>query len=275
MHFVPHSFWVKEIRGKKYPSLFDLATIWVERRMLSEPGSCEYMLPVSSLAANKFISEYPQFKGNIQVVYPGISENFKRTKNKNARQKIRCQFGISPSDFLLLFVGMNFKLKGLDQLLSAMVQIHKQTKSNRLKLLVVGKGNRQNYKAITQSLGIENEVIFAGVRHDMPAIYHSADAFALLSKFDTFGMVGTEAMSTGLPVIVSESVGAKDLVRNGENGFIVKHSETNELCLRLISLMKKKPQITASRNDMLLADLNWTNIAAKVVEKYETLCADS
>jgi glycogen synthase len=59
-------------------------------------------------------------------------------------------------------------------------------------------------------------------RERLPEIYLAADCYAMLSRFDTFGMVVLEAMAAGLPVLVSGCVGARDLVQEGANGFVVK-----------------------------------------------------
>jgi UDP-glucose:(heptosyl)LPS alpha-1,3-glucosyltransferase len=58
-------------------------------------------------------------------------------------------------------------------------------------------------------------------REHLDRIYIASDVFAMLSRFDTFGMAALEAISASLPVIISASVGARDLVRDGENGFVV------------------------------------------------------
>jgi glycosyltransferase involved in cell wall biosynthesis len=59
----------------------------------------------------------------------------------------------------------------------------------------------------------------------------------MLSRFDTFGMAALEAMAASLPVIVSGNVGAKDLVRNGENGFTVSDPSETDAVASLIKTM--------------------------------------
>ncbi len=272
MHFIPHRIWVKEIRAKKVLSLFDLATIRVEKKMLSEGRGCKYVLPVSRLAAGKLQAEYPDGQYNVQVIHPGLSDEFLAEGREDGRQ-IRKEFGIGASDFLLLFVAMNFELKGLDQLLAAMGKICGTKTGNSLKLLVVGKGNEAKYRTVAASRGLGDRVIFAGVRHDMPAVYRAADLFVFLSGFDTFGMVVTEAMAAGLPVIISDKVGARDLIRNGENGFVVAGSDLEYLTNKIIELgrnpdnrsgMGNKARDTALKN-------SWDAAACAVSEIYVKL----
>lgn len=91
-----------------------------------------------------------------------------------------------------------------------------------IRLLVVGKGSIQKHRQLADSLGIRDQVVFTGpVRSDIERIYMGSDIFILLSQFDTFGLVVLEAMAAGLPVIISRNVGARDVVRNGWNGFVV------------------------------------------------------
>ena len=87
---------------------------------------------------------------------------------------------------------------------------------------MVGRGDEGKYGKLAQSLGIAEAVTFAGTQVDgLERYYRAADIFIMLSAFDTFGMVVLEAMAAGLPVIVSPNVGAKDLVEEGINGFIL------------------------------------------------------
>jgi glycosyltransferase involved in cell wall biosynthesis len=63
--------------------------------------------------------------------------------------------------------------------------------------------------------------------------YRSADVFVFPSRFDSFGMGVTEALACGLPVIVTENVGAKDLVRDGVNGWVIPPGDANALAERM------------------------------------------
>ena len=71
----------------------------------------------------------------------------------------------------------------------------------------------------------------------------------MLSKFDTFGMVVLEAMADGLPAIVSSNVGAKDLVEEGINGFILPSPEDADAAAERITHLSD----TARREAMGIA----------------------
>ena len=60
-------------------------------------------------------------------------------------------------------------------------------------------------------------------------LYNTSSVFVLASLCDGFGLVVAEAMSIGLPVIVTDSTGAADLINHGENGFIVKTDSEEEI----------------------------------------------
>jgi glycosyltransferase involved in cell wall biosynthesis len=72
------------------------------------------------------------------------------------------------------------------------------------------------------------EAIYMGwVDHkDLPDFYSAADMLALPSKFDTFSCVVLEALSCGLPVIAYKTKGPKDIILDGENGYLVSNRKT-------------------------------------------------
>lgn len=59
--------------------------------------------------------------------------------------------------------------------------------------------------------------------------YAAADAFLFPSAYDAFGMVVTEAMASGVPVIVSAAAGASEIVRHGESGFVLDSAEDSAM----------------------------------------------
>ena len=82
-------------------------------------------------------------------------------------------------------------------------------------------------------LGLTDRVRFLGFvnQSQLPSVYCAADFFVLPSLFEPFGLVVNEAMLCGLPVAVSDSVGARfDLVRPGENGYAYFQPGMPEAC---------------------------------------------
>lgn len=221
LHGTPHSSWIREVQ-KKSLSLFDRALIAVERRAMNN-GGASWFLTVSTIAMEEFRKEYPNLPGRWQVVHPGVNvARFSSPDRTVCRAEIRERYGIGTSDILLLFVGMNFEVKGLDTIVAALARARTARPEANIRLMVVGRGNESKYRKQTQSLGIAEAVTFAGTQVEgLERYYRAADAFIMLSKFDTFGMVVLEAMAAGLPVIVSHNVGAKDLVEEGVNGFVL------------------------------------------------------
>lgn len=272
LHSIPHRLWVKDVRKKRILSLFDHATIRVEKMMVRNNKTI--FLPVSNIAKERFIAEYPFLSNRAETLHPGVDVTaFNRLDRNQCRKRIRLQFGFQESDTVLLFVGMNFELKGLDQLISAMAGIKAFHNTTQLKLLVVGKGNIGKYEKMAQSAGLDGDIRFTGViKEKMEEIYLSADIFAMLSQFDTFGMTVLEAMSASLPTIISHHVGAKDLIREGVNGFIVDRDNINAISDRILMLLDKDKRTSMGLNAHKIAQNHtWDVMAHKVVEMYENI----
>ena len=271
VHSIPHMTWVREIRGKRIPSLFDLATGWVERRMF-EKGGCRKIMPVSTLAAEKLCEMFPTIRDKVAVIPPGVDlERFGQTR-PDWRHEIRQEFGIGSDDFLVLFVGMNFDLKGLAPLTCAVAMAQRQVPARKISLLVVGKGDSQKFRHLAQELGLGGQVFFAGIRRDMERMYQAADTFCLLSQFDTFGMVVLEAMAAGVPVIVSNRVGARDLVEHGRNGFVVEREDVDSIAGYLVLLtIPDKHQKCSEAAIRLVRGHSWQRVAEQYAELYRTL----
>jgi UDP-glucose:(heptosyl)LPS alpha-1,3-glucosyltransferase len=131
--------------------------------------------------------------------------------------------GLDPATRILLFVSMNFEVKGLDYVMRGLAHLKRAAGQPVPLLFIVGRGNEGQYRRLAEDLDIGPNVRFSGVtgRENLDALYLGSDFFAMLSRFDTFGMAALDAMAASLPVVLSGNVGAKDLVRDGVNGFVV------------------------------------------------------
>jgi UDP-glucose:(heptosyl)LPS alpha-1,3-glucosyltransferase len=238
MHGIPHERWARDIRNKRL-SLFDRALAWVEKRGLTH-AQLQMVLPVSGLVEEELLKAYEIPRGRIRVVHPGIAEErFAALDRTACRKEIRARHGLSETDVVLLFVGMNFEIKRLGLIIEALADlIQKETSASGVKLLAVGKGDRAPYEAQARCLGIGNRIVFVGVTHDVEPYYLASDIFVMPSVFDTFGMAVLEAMAAGLPVIITRNVGARDLVTDHVEGFVMHQSpEPTQLAARIAPLL--------------------------------------
>ena len=275
VHGVPHVGWVKNVREKLF-SLYDRALITVERQTMANGGASSF-LPVSKLAMEAFRREYVPLPGNWQIAHPGVDvARFSTPDRAACRKGIRGRYGISASDVLLLFVGMNFEVKGLDTIIAALAKARTAQPDANIRLLVVGRGNEGKYRKLAKSLGIIEAVTFAGTQIEgLERYYRAADIFIMLSKFDTFGMVVLEAMAAGLPVIVSPNVGAKDLVEEGINGFVLSALQDADAAadriVQLSDTTRREAMGVAAAQTASMHD--WGRLAEKMEHLYKEVLA--
>jgi UDP-glucose:(heptosyl)LPS alpha-1,3-glucosyltransferase len=270
-HGVPHSGWVSSVRNR-IPSLYDRAVIYIERSLMRN-GASSCFLPVSSIAMEAFRREYKALPGKWQVMHPGVDvARFASPNRESCRSEIRKRFGVGAEDLLLLFVGMNFEVKGLDTIIAALAKARAAAPGANIRLLVVGRGDRRKYGNLAESLGVGDAVIFAGTQHTgLERIYRAADIFTLFSTFDTFGMVVLEAMAAGLPVIVSPNVGAKDLVEEGVNGFILQGLQDAEAAAdRIIQMIDaERRQSMGAAAQVTANGQTWDRLTEKIEKLYQ------
>ncbi|MEK6655427.1 MAG: glycosyltransferase family 4 protein, partial [Thermodesulfobacteriota bacterium] len=196
MHGVPHRWWIREVRRKRM-SLFDRAIARVEDRLVFK-GGCRRFLAVSCLTREIFLSQYPVDSQLVRVIHPGIdTAPYEDLDRELCRREIRGRFGIGADEPLILFVSMNFAIKGLDHILRGLSSLRGKDSSARFRLLVIGRGDEKTYGRLARELGLGDAVVFAGAvaREKLPEFYLAGDLYAMLSRFDTFGMVVLEAMA--------------------------------------------------------------------------------
>jgi UDP-glucose:(heptosyl)LPS alpha-1,3-glucosyltransferase len=138
------------------------------------------------------------------------------------REWFRGHYRINERDKVAIFVGHDFRRKGLRYAIEAIAKTHDW------KLLVVGLGKAREYVELADDLGIGDansggaRVLFVGPTKEMPKMYAAADALILPTFYDSFGLVVLEAFSHGLPVVSTEFLGAAYLVKQHQAGTIVK-----------------------------------------------------
>ncbi|MHB2153609.1 glycosyltransferase [Calditrichota bacterium GD2] len=190
---------------------------------------------------------YPKAKGVIAQTDRAkqIFQNLYHHKNieviGNPIRSIIPKPGIKKEN-IVLTVGRLIKTKHHDELIKLFVQINKPG----WKLVIVGddalkQKNKVKLEQLIKELKAEDKVILAGKRRDVDDFYRKSKIFAFTSSSEGFPNVIGEAMSAGLPVVAFDCVaGPSELIKNGENGFLVDLFDYDTFKKKLEFLMNEE-----------------------------------
>ena len=137
----------------------------------------------------------------------------------------------------VIAIGRYVYQKGFDLLLQAWAKIERE--HSDWQLTVFGDGDRTNYVQLVEKLGVDSSrCSLNGKTTDIETEYRNSSLFVFSSRFEGFGMVLVEAMACGLPVVsFACPCGPKDIVTDGEDGFLVENGNVKMLAERLVQLM--------------------------------------
>ncbi len=233
--------------------------------------SCHRILAPTNREKDNLIRYYGVCRDKIGVVPCGVNLELFHPLEKQATRK---QLGFDPGDFILLYVGRFEPLKGIDGLLEAISNLWRY---QRLRLVLVGgDGNEapesQRLKQKVSNLGIEEEVFFAGRvdQRDLPPYYSSADALVISSHYESFGLVGLEALACGRPV-VSTPVGAMEtLINQSQTGYVISDTLPRSLAAGIQSMITNPNLPRADEIRKSVLKYSWSDVATAILKEYET-----
>lgn len=138
----------------------------------------------------------------------------------------------------VLFVGGLSQRKGIANLFEAVKHIGR----DKIELTVVGRKPSIECAPLEEGLAACNHI--SGLSHpDILKLMQTQDVFVFPSLFEGFGLVITEAMSQGLPVITTERTIGPDIINHGENGLIIKAGSTPSLIESLENILQDRHQL--------------------------------
>lgn len=234
-----------------------------EERHRASPARIEGEQRIAQFA-NRLVAatptEYEQLRHHygadgdkIAVIPPGVDLcNFHPRRKLDVRRRL----GLPPDRRIALFVGRIEPLKGIDTILQATDVLRAENPElvKQLTVAIVGgspwaaqvDAEMARLQTLRAELKLERAVRFLGARQQavLPAFYSAADVVLMPSHYESFGMVGLEAMACGAPVIAAQVGGLAHLVKDGLTGFLVP---------------PRAPMALAERMDLLLTDelLRW------------------
>jgi len=164
----------------------------------------------------------------------------------------------------VICVGRLIERKGQHHLLEAAALLHRRGYGGRVRIVLVGTGDTEpQLREQCANLNLQDTITFAGFhdRDEMPTFYNEADLFVLPSFSEGMSIALLEAMSAGLPVIVTDTGGTVELLH--DNGKIVPWADPAALADAIETFLHKPDlcQKLGERSRSIAVDLSWESFA--------------
>lgn len=253
-----------------YQRLVTTVCVFCERRAYR---SARRVIAVSDLVRDALITDAGAPPGQVQVIYNGVDLTEFRPRAMDERHLLRGSLAVSPADLVVLFVGdATSPRKNLDLTMRAVAQA-----GPRLQLMIVGRNSNGPYPALAASLGIASRTHFLGMRSDVAECLRDADIVFCASHYEPASLVLLEAMASGIPTIVTPTVGNAAFIVDRRNGFLLQDADDLEGAVRILTLLAHDPELRqrigkAARETALFLD--WRRMGRQYEEVYESLIAE-
>jgi glycosyltransferase involved in cell wall biosynthesis len=193
---------------------------WMES--FTYPRAKQVVVPSRGLA-RELKAAFPDIEQKLTVLPNPINLPRLQLPPDFDREAFRNRLGIETQDVVGLFVALGqFERKGLPLVMQALATPGME----RVKLVVVG-GEADliaSYQERAAKLQLGDRIKFAGMQKDVRPYLWGSDVFVFPSLYETFSLVTYEAAASGLPIVVSQLHGVEDLVKDGDNGFLIETS---------------------------------------------------
>ena len=213
--------------------------------------------------------------------------NLARFHEPTNREETRALYGLARNGFLFLAVGRNHPQKDYPTLLDAILQL-RRVHNRPFQLLIAGRDAHKLEPEVSRR-GLQETVRLAdvGVSESLPLtaftpelptaamidLYRAADAFVMSSLLEGFSSALLEAMAAALPVIVTDSPGCAEFVREEDSGLIVPPRDPAKLAQAMAMLMedeqtRKQLSVRASQR---AAQFDWPRVLDRYLQIYDQL----
>lgn len=173
------------------------------------------LIGVSTGVARELKHWFPEVADRVETVANGVDTDAFRPASPREAQAARETLSLPQDRRIALFVGSEWEGKGLRYALEAVAR------RPSWNLVVLGRGDRQRYSQLAETLGVARRLTFLEPRAEVLPVYWAADALVLPSAYETFSLVSHEGAACGLPLLVTRVSGVEDLLEEGVSGWFV------------------------------------------------------
>jgi UDP-glucose:(heptosyl)LPS alpha-1,3-glucosyltransferase len=254
-------------------------TYAVFERAVFDPKSPTQIIYKAESLKQQYIEYYHTPASKFHLVNPGIDSSRRAPKNAiQLRKKNRDLYGIMPNQQLILLIGTNFALKGVDRALIAFASLPAELRNNCL-LWIIGKGKHGSFTRLTNRLGISKQIKFLGTSDKVSELLLASDLLLHPARHDATGSVILEAIAAGLPVLTTAVCGFASHVTIAKAGLVVpkpfSQTTLNQDLIAMLDPVKqkefKKNALNYSRKEFLYDNEDIVNVIEEIAAKNSKL----
>lgn len=222
---------------------------------------------------NDIAYHYDAAPDKISVIPCGVNMDLFRPHDKAASRR---KLGLN-DEKTALFVGRIDPLKGIERLIKAVQLVNEK---EHLRLVVAGgdSGSRvevEKLQKLAKELGIEDKVAFQGIikQEMLPYYYCAADVCVVPSYYESFGLVPLEALACGTPVVANDVGDLKNIIRQGETGYVVPDNSPDKLASAISLVIDNHSYDTESvlTARATASRWGWENIARRIAVEMQAV----
>ncbi len=241
--------------------------VWLEAARM-KPKANRTVVAVSNLLREQTLAAYPHLSADLPVILPGVGEPNLSLSRSDARSKL----ALPHDKTVIFFVGNDYARKGLPTLLAAMSALEAN-----IHLACVGAPHQiPKFQLMAAELGITERVHFVGALTDMSLAYRAADMLVHPTLEDSFAMVVLEAMSYGLPVVVSSAkfCGISAFLQGGMDALLLNDPQNSADLAAQINRVLQQRELRQTLSDAGLrfaAQHQWTQAVDSYARIYSEI----
>lgn len=223
----------------------------------------------SQMVADEIVEHFSYPRERIHFIPNGIDlSKFDANPLASLRVESRKKLGIDTGKKILVTIGSGYERKGVAQSIEALAR----SKTGAM-LLVIGYEKRQSrYEGLAERMGIGSDVIFLGRQDNVLPFLAVADAMILPSVYDPFPSTVLEGLAAGLPVITSETCGARDVAREIDPRLVRRTNDIPGLAVAIsAALALAENSDTKARARAIAARFDMDKMVERMLSLYETL----
>lgn len=211
----------------------------------------------------------------ILVIPNGVDlERFRALSKVEARRKLQ----LNADSKIIIFVGNLYQIKGVRYLIEEMKVIKQECPE--VQLLLVGDGvDRRVLEQLVDKLNLGQCVTFIGAipNERVPDYLCASDLFVLPSFSEGFPVTFLEAMACGLPILATRVRGLPEIIRDGENGFLVEPRSGIQLAEKALFILRNdNMRDMMSRNNIgQVCRYSWDSVSSNLEEVYSRIIRSS